>query len=244
MRKNLLLSALLVFFLTFSYTSNAGGALGKFFSGIFSGIVVDALGKAYDNFTGKTDIKLLKKELNIVKNKIPELKESIDSLIKKVNSNTSIEEYMIIVKREEKKLGERISRNELRINNLEESFKVISNLERRIKKLEKSKPTTNVSKYDCINNDNIHKAAAKGQLLYVRKCLHLGVNPNIKERAGWTPMHSAARHGHTSIIKLLINYGGIISIPDITGRTPLDQAFISKNIITIKYLESLGASRR
>lgn len=47
-----------------------------------------------------------------------------------------------------------------------------------------------------------------------------------------------------NIIKLLVNYGANINTPDVTQRTPLDQAVISNNIFLVEYLKSLGASRR
>lgn len=124
MTKNIILSLMLISSLTFSYVANSG-TVGKMFSGIFTGIVVDALGKAYNNITGKTDIDRLKKELSIIKIKIPEMKESIDSLVKKIDVDTNIEEYMKLVKVEENKLSNRIDRNELRIKDLEKRLETI-----------------------------------------------------------------------------------------------------------------------
>lgn len=256
--KKLFLCFVLVFSLSISFNANSRGVLdyfGKKLVGVAFTVVVEAIKNNFNNITGKTDIEKLRKEMKIIARKIPEMKESIDDILIKINSNTTIEEYMKIIKEEEIKLNERIDRNELKIDSnrlmivdnksrTDDLYKIIYNLQREMKNLKYIQIETNNSKYKCENNDSIHKASAKGNFLYVKKCLELGVNPNIKERAGWTPMHSAARHGHISIIRLLINNGGMINIPDTTGRTPLDQAEISKNIILISYLESLGATRR
>lgn len=116
---------ILILFIIFSNASIARGSAGKVFAGIFSGVVVDALGKAYDNITGKTDIKILKYELDIIKNKIPEMKDSIELLINQANKNTSIEEYMRIVSIEKINLMGRIDKNTMNIENIQKRLLII-----------------------------------------------------------------------------------------------------------------------
>lgn len=213
---------------------------------------------------------VLKNENKISEN--PNLEKILIRIEKKITNDTSLEDYIKITEKEIKKLenqniknnrknksrlrntDKRVKKNTKTITINKESIKgnydSIRNMAKRLKYIESilAKETiqidTIISKNICKENDNIHKAAARGEFIYVAKCLELGVNPNIKERNGWTPIHSAARHGHIGIIRLLVNNGANINIPDITRRTPLDQAIISRNIILIEYLKSLGATIR
>lgn len=97
---------------------------------------------------------------------------------------------------------------------------------------------------NCILNDNLHKAAARGNLNFVSKCLKSGVSANVLERNGWTPLHSAARSGRVKIISLLIRYKANINAVDKTGRTPLDQAIFNNSSNAINLLKGYGAVGR
>ncbi len=46
-----------------------------------------------------------------------------------------------------------------------------------------------------------------GQLSAVKLLLRKGANPNLQSLSGMTPLHHAAKHGHTQIAKLLFRYG-------------------------------------
>jgi len=47
-----------------------------------------------------------------------------------------------------------------------------------------------------------------GKLQNVKWLLEHGVNPNQKDNLGWTPLHYAANGNSSSVLKLLIEYGG------------------------------------
>lgn len=98
----------------------------------------------------------------------------------------------------------------------------------------------NHEKTNCIMNDALHKAAAKGNVRFVQTCLQLGVNPNVTERNNWTPLHSAARNGHLNIVKLLVQKKSNINARDSSNRTPLDHAIIGKYSAIISYLKNNG----
>ena len=93
---------------------------------------------------------------------------------------------------------------------------------------------------NCINNDVIHKKAARGDVNYVRRCLQAGVNPNVRERNNWTPLHSAATKGRLSVVQLLVQNRAQINPRDINGKTPLDQATRGNYRRTMNYLSNKG----
>jgi hypothetical protein len=187
---------------------------------------------------------------------IPELRELIVSIKHQVTERTTLEEYMQIVEivSENSKIktfnsGSHLNTEYSGISSETSrtqysSFLHVIKVTKAIFIKETIKVRHNISKSQCEKNDYIHKAAARGKFGYVAECLNAGVNPNIKEGNGWTPIHSAARYGHMNIIKLLVNYGANINTPDVTQRTPLDQAVISNNIFLVEYLKSLGARVR
>lgn len=52
-------------------------------------------------------------------------------------------------------------------------------------------------------------AIEAGQLATVKLLLRKGANPNLLSLSGMTPLHHAAKHGHTEIAKLLLRHGAI-----------------------------------
>ncbi|MEZ5477105.1 MAG: ankyrin repeat domain-containing protein [Thiolinea sp.] len=95
-----------------------------------------------------------------------------------------------------------------------------------------------------ICRSRIHNMAAQGSYGFVRNCLNIGTSPNIREGNQWTPLHSAARHGHLGIVKMLLQRGAHIDAADNTGRTALDQAYIGHHQNVINHLEDEGATAR
>jgi len=52
----------------------------------------------------------------------------------------------------------------------------------------------------------LHVACIKGQHAMVCKLLQIGANPKIVDKKGETPLHVVCKHGHSSGIKILLNY--------------------------------------
>lgn len=96
----------------------------------------------------------------------------------------------------------------------------------------------------CLQNDRLHRAAAKGDYSYVMRCLDAGVSANSREGNNWTPLHSAARYGHYSIVQLLLNRGARINLRDNTGRTALDQAQLNHHHDVVELLRDYGGDSR
>lgn len=64
--------------------------------------------------------------------------------------------------------------------------------------------------------------ARNGNLQKVKECLEKGVNINIKNRLGYTPLMSALRNPHFEVVKLLVEDGAVhLNIQDEVGFTPL-----------------------
>ena len=46
-----------------------------------------------------------------------------------------------------------------------------------------------------------------------------------------TPLHIAAKHGHTLIVKFLLSQGALTNIANLWGRTPIDMAQESCDVL-------------
>jgi len=58
----------------------------------------------------------------------------------------------------------------------------------------------------------------------VRKLLKEGVDPNVKDSNGRTPLHHAARGGYIDIISFLLEMKADPNVKDKHGKTPLHEA--------------------
>lgn len=73
-----------------------------------------------------------------------------------------------------------------------------------------------------------------GQLRAVKLLLRKGASPNQQSMNGMTPLHHAAKHGHTQIAKLLIRYG---ATQEWTGAgMPANMACSGNHAATLAYL--------
>lgn len=71
---------------------------------------------------------------------------------------------------------------------------------------------------------SIHQAALDGQLSQVIKLLPEGLDVDLKDTEGRTPLMYAAFNGHKEIIKILIEKGANVNLRDRSGRTALMMA--------------------
>ena len=71
--------------------------------------------------------------------------------------------------------------------------------------------------------------------------LYDGNTPYSPNRDGDTPIHSAARHGHTEIVKILIPLTDNPNAPNNYGNTPTSGA---KNAEICRILETFITSRK
>jgi len=93
----------------------------------------------------------------------------------------------------------------------------------------------------------IHDAATRGDLADVKRHLQRGADVNATDIAFHTPLHYAAREGHTEIVKLLINSGADMNVvvrrTSFTrhGFTPLHYAAYEGHLDVVKLLVEAGA---
>lgn len=71
---------------------------------------------------------------------------------------------------------------------------------------------------------NLHKIVDKNELETVEALLQLGLNVDMKDSNGQTPIYYAAKNGHSPMVELLLKYGATPNVKDNLGKTPADVA--------------------
>jgi len=88
---------------------------------------------------------------------------------------------------------------------------------------------------------DIIRSAKFGYLECMRRLLDGGVDPNVQDSAGFTPLHHAAKEGHIGAAKLLLERGADPNIQDSLGYTPLHLAAERGHVEVVKLLLEHGA---
>ena len=86
---------------------------------------------------------------------------------------------------------------------------------------------------------SIHEAARDGNIEAVKQHLEAGVDVNVKDNIGLTPLHMAAGDGRKEVAELLIAKGAEVNAK-IEGMTPLDIAIELKHTTTADLLRKHG----
>lgn len=63
----------------------------------------------------------------------------------------------------------------------------------------------------------LHRACIAGNLAMARRLIDQGHPVNVRDHAGWLPLHEAANHGFTEIVELLLDNGATINDKGGTG---------------------------
>ena len=66
-------------------------------------------------------------------------------------------------------------------------------------------------------NEDLIKAAANGDIKEIKKLLESGLNVNVLLN-GQSALHAAAQNGHLDIVKVLLDCGADIEMPDKDGK--------------------------
>ena len=91
-------------------------------------------------------------------------------------------------------------------------------------------------------NNNLHTAVLRGSREFVRYFIEKNINPNEENIYGDTPLHIAMRMGDVLIIKMLLDAGADITIPNNDRERPFDLASYD---IKIKFkLESIMMEKK
>ena len=89
--------------------------------------------------------------------------------------------------------------------------------------------------------EELLEAAWMGRTETVKLLVEKGVNVDVTDGLGWTPLHEAAWMGKTEVLKLLIEKGADINAADKDGNTPLHRASRRGRTDALRLLMEKGA---
>lgn len=93
-----------------------------------------------------------------------------------------------------------------------------------------------------VGQSAMHKAARLGYIDVVVYCLdRMGMNPDQKDNAGYTPLHEACTKGWLEIARILLQYGANHSEAAHSGIRPLHEASENDHEEIVRLLLSYGA---
>jgi ankyrin repeat protein len=131
-------------------------------------------------------------------------------------------------------------------NTLQSAY-LISAMQGNVELLAKTlKAGADVHSTDSDNGTGLIRASDRGQVEIIRELLKTDIRVNHINRMSWTALMEAIMFGdggkrHTEIVRLLIEAGAEVNLPDRDGVTPLTVAKSKKYLDIIKILESSGA---
>jgi glutaminase len=79
--------------------------------------------------------------------------------------------------------------------------------------------------------------AEKGDIKNIRRSIAIGRNVNFRDYDRRTALHLAASHGHIRVVKYLVRHDAVISVTDIFGNTPIDEARAKGHNDIVTFLE-------
>lgn len=93
-----------------------------------------------------------------------------------------------------------------------------------------------------VGESYLHKATRMNLLDVVAYCLiRLGMAPDQKDNAGYTPLHEACSRGHLDIARLLLQHGANPSETSPSGIRPLHDAVENGDVEIVRLLLAYGA---
>ncbi|OIT18679.1 PREDICTED: uncharacterized protein LOC109222443 [Nicotiana attenuata] len=96
--------------------------------------------------------------------------------------------------------------------------------------------------YDILQlGDTLQKAAGKGDVINIKKCIAEGANVNGRDQNGWTALHRAAFKGRIEGVKVLVKHGAKLDVVDDCGYRPRRLAIEAGQKDVAMYLVAQGA---
>jgi len=131
-------------------------------------------------------------------------------------------------------------------NTLQSAY-LISTIEGYTELLKKTlKAGADVHSTDSDNGTGLIRASDRGHVEIIKELLRTDIRINHVNRMGWIALHEAILFGdggkrHTEIVRLLVDAGADVNLPDKDGDTPLAHAKKKGFTDIINILEALGA---
>eukprot|EP00873_Tetraselmis_striata_P018057 jgi/Tetstr1/438321/TSEL_026888.t1 len=88
---------------------------------------------------------------------------------------------------------------------------------------------------------NLWDLCARGDAKAATSALRRGIDVNVRNKIGWTPLHAACFGGHAKVLTLLIERGADLDATDNGGRTAVHEACKSGSLAALKCLHRAGA---
>ena len=85
----------------------------------------------------------------------------------------------------------------------------------------------------------LHVAASQGNVETAQRLILRGIDINLRDIFGWTPLHLACNNGHVQVVILLCSFGAEVDSRGPHGHTPLHRACLNDRLSVIEVLSSL-----
>lgn len=87
----------------------------------------------------------------------------------------------------------------------------------------------------------LHIVVKRGDETYLRYLLQKGADPNLRDRAGNTPLLLAVSGGQAGLVPILVAGGANVNLGNGGGETPLIRAVQRRDLATARALVAAGA---
>lgn len=151
-------------------------------------------------------------------------------------------------KRDTPNIGDEISLDNLSGSDSEPDVDEEETKETKRTSMRKRTAMSNKIKRNAKGETELHTACIAGNVASVKRLLNAGHPTNVRDHAGWLPLHEAANHGFYEVVALLVESGGGASLindrgdSSCEGITPLHDACSNGHLEIVELLLDKGAN--